>query len=289
MKKVLVILTVVCLLGLAGAAPAENGRIAVSPHMKGVVIFKLKTFPVMDAKGYSCGSPQVDAVLQQHGLDKINLLYPQKRLAKSKAEQELSKICQAKVSGTADIKALCAQLKKTGQVEYAEPRYGRQAEFTPNDPGIGSQWFLTAIQAASAWDITTGDTLVTVGIVDAGVQTTHPDLAANIWLNRTEDINHNGIFDNWPSTYDSLGVFGDIDTIDNDLNGYKDDVQGWDFAGPDLADLSPAGDNNPNPTASNNDHGTHVAGDASAVTNNGVGVAGIGYNCKVMAVKCSYD
>ncbi|MBI4726318.1 S8 family serine peptidase [candidate division TA06 bacterium] len=271
MKKTLVGFLVLALLGLAGAALADNGRIAISPHMKGVVIFKLKTFPVMDAKGFSCGAPLVDVVLQQHGLDKIKMIYPHKRLAKSKAEQELSKICQAKVSETADIKALCAQLKNTGQVEYAEPRYLRQAEFTPNDPGIGNQWFLTAIQATSAWDISTGDTLVTVGIVDCGVQTTHPDLAANIWLNPGEagaDSN-NG--------------------IDDDGNGFVDDYRGWDFAGPDLADPSPAGDNNPNPTASNNDHGTHVAGDASAVTNNGVGVAGIGFNCKVMAIKCSYD
>ena len=199
------------------------------------------------------------------------MLYPQKRLAKGVKEQGLARICQARVSGAADIRALCAQLKNTGQVEYAEPRYLRRVEFTPNDPSLGTQWFLATIQATSAWDISQGDTLVTVGIVDCGVQTTHPDLAANIWLNPGEagaDSN-NG--------------------IDDDGNGYVDDYRGWDFAGPDTADPTPAGDNNPNPTASNNDHGTHVAGDASAVTNNGEGVAGIGYKCKVMAVKCSYD
>jgi subtilisin family serine protease len=270
-KKVLVILTAFCLLGLAGSALAENGRIALSPHLKGVVIFKLKVFPVMDAKGLSCGVTRVDAVLQQQGLDEIKMIYPHKRQAKAKAEQDLSKICQARVSEAADIKALCAQLKNTGQVEYAEPRYGRQPKFTPNDPGLGSQWFLTAIQAASAWDISQGDTTVTVGIVDCGVQTAHPDLAANLWYNPGE-----------------AGADSN-DGVDNDGNGFVDDYRGWDFAGPDLANLSPAGDNDPNPTASNNDHGTHVAGDASAVTNNGVGVAGIGYNCKVMAVKCSYD
>ncbi|MDO9026796.1 MAG: hypothetical protein Q7U87_02840, partial [bacterium] len=98
MKKVLFILTAFCLLALAGSALAENSGIATSPHMKGVVIFKLKAFPVMDAKGLSCGVPRVDALLQQHGSAEIKMLYPHKRLAKGKAEQDLSKICQANVS-----------------------------------------------------------------------------------------------------------------------------------------------------------------------------------------------
>ncbi|MBI5805528.1 S8 family serine peptidase [candidate division TA06 bacterium] len=271
MKRMLFIITAFCLLALAGSALAESGGMAPSPHMKGVVIFKLKAFPVMDAKGFSCGSPRVDAALQQQGLTEIRMLYPHKRLAKGKSEQNLSKICQANVSEAADIKALCAQLKNTGQVEYAEPRYGRRAELTPNDPNIGSQWFLTTIQATSAWDVSTGSTAVTVGIVDCGVQITHPDLAANLWYNPGE-----------------AGADSN-DGVDDDGNGFIDDYRGWDFAGPDIAIPSPAGDNDPNVYDDNNDHGTHVAGDASAVTNNGVGVAGIGYNCKVMAIKCSYD
>ncbi|MDO9390237.1 MAG: S8 family serine peptidase [bacterium] len=290
MKKVFVILTAFCLLALAGPGRAENNRATTNPYLKGVVIFKLKTHPVLDAKGFSCGVPQVDDVLQQHGLDKLKMLYPHKSLAKSNSGQGLSRICQAKVSGTADIMALCTQLKNTGQVEYAEPRYGYKMETTtPNDPSYGSQWFLGKIQAGDAWDISTGDTTVWIGIVDCGVQVTHPDLAANIWINPVEDINHNGKLDNWPSTYDSLGVFGDIDSLDNDGNGYKDDIRGWDFAGPDIAVTAPAGDNDPNVYDDNNDHGTHVAGDASAVTNNGTGVSGIGWSCKAMAIKCSYD
>ena len=91
--------------------------------------------------------------------------------------------------------------------------------------------FLSKIQAGDAWDISKGDTSVWIGIVDCGVQVTHPDLAANIWINPVEDINHNGYFDNWPSTYDSIGEFGDIDSLDNDGNGYKDDVHGWDLLG----------------------------------------------------------
>ncbi len=291
MQKNIIIFLILCLLALPGLGRAENNRAITKPYLKGVVILKLKKPPILDAKGFSCGAPRVDAVLQQHGLDKIKMLYPHKSLAKNNSGQELSRICQAKVSETADIKALCTQLQNTGQVEYAEPRYGYQMETTtPNDPLYTSQQdFLSTIQAEEAWDISQGDATVWIGIVDCGVQVTHPDLAANIWINPAEDINHNGYFDNWPSTYDSIGEFGDIDSLDNDGNGYKDDVHGWDFAGPDIAVTNPNGDNDPNVYGSNNDHGTHVAGDASAVTNNGIGVAGIGWSCKPMAIKCSYD
>jgi subtilisin family serine protease len=269
---------------VAGTAPQS-----ANPHLAGVVIFKLNDLPQIGSKGLSCGVASVDAVLARHGLQGITQIFPQKRLAKTTTGQGLARICQARVATGTDIYALCRSLEQTGQVEYAEPRLGRKMEYTPNDPGLGNQWFLSTIQATAAWDLSQGDTAVTVAIVDCGVQVTHPDLAANVWINPGEDINHNGSFDNWSSTYDSLGVLGDIDSVDNDGNGYLDDVQGWDFAGPDVAIPSPLGDNDPNVYGSNNDHGTHVAGDASAVTDNGVGVSGIGFKCKVLPIKCSYD
>jgi subtilisin family serine protease len=269
---------------VAGTAPQS-----ANPHLAGVVIFKLNDLPQIGSKGLSCGVASVDAVLARHGLQGITQIFPQKRLAKTATGQGLARICQARVATGTDIYALCRSLEQTGQVEYAEPRLGRKMEYTPNDPGLGNQWFLSTIQATAAWDLSQGDTAVTVAIVDCGVQVTHPDLAANVWINPGEDINHNGSFDNWSSTYDSLGVLGDIDSVDNDGNGYLDDVQGWDFAGPDVAIPSPLGDNDPNVYGSNNDHGTHVAGDASAVTDNGVGVSGIGFKCKVLPIKCSYD
>lgn len=289
MKKVFVLLPV--FLALAAISLAERpGRKAEQNYLPGVVIFKLKSSPNIDAKGLVTGNSSVDAVLAKYGKERVTQPFGMKTTAKTSLGRSLSHICQAVVSPKADIGQLCQELSGTGQVEYAEPRYGYQVEATtPNDPMLGSQWFLSKIQAGDAWDISRGDTSVWIGIIDCGVQVTHPDLANNIWVNPGEDINHNGKFDNWPSTYDSLGVYGDIDSTDNDGNGYKDDVQGWDFAGPDIAVVTPDGDNDPNVYGSNNDHGTHVAGDASAVTDNGIGVAGIGWNCRPMAIKCSYD
>ncbi|MBI4429979.1 MAG: S8 family peptidase, partial [Ignavibacteriales bacterium] len=116
-----------------------------------------------------------------------------------------------------------------------------------------------------AWDYSQGDASIVIGIVDTGVQWDHPDLAANIWTNPGE-IPGNG--------------------IDDDGNDLVDDVRGWDFVGADYANWSE--DNTPMPTAIGW-HGTHVAGIASAVTNNATGIASIGFRCKILPVKVSAD
>ncbi|HAD81511.1 MAG: hypothetical protein A2509_10485 [Candidatus Edwardsbacteria bacterium RIFOXYD12_FULL_50_11] len=286
MKKYLAFAVLLLTASFISVSLAERpGSAGQQVYLPGVVIFKLKAQPAMDSKGISTGNAAVDGILNSSGGQGVNQLFKTKERAKTPLGRSLANICQANVSKQTDILQLCRDLVKTGQVEYAEPRYGYKMETTtPNDPSFASQWFLSKIQAPDAWDISKGDTAVWIGIVDCGVQVTHPDLAANIWINPIEDINHNGIFDNFP-----VGSGGDIDSLDNDMNGFVDDVRGWDFAGPDIAVTYPDGDNDPNVYDSNNDHGTHVAGDVSAVTNNGVGVAGIGWNCRPMAIKCSYD
>src|SRR4029077_6250481 len=103
--------------------------------------------------------------------------------------------------------------------EYAEPNYIVTATAIPNDPFFPQLWGLNNtgqiggtvnadINATSAWDTTTGSTNVTVGIIDTGVDYNHPDLAGNIWTNPGE-IPGNG--------------------IDDDGNGFIDDIHGWDF------------------------------------------------------------
>lgn len=152
-------------------------------------------------------------------------------------------------------------LKQDNNIEWAEPKFVYELSYIPNDPEYSIQWHLAKVKAAEAWDISKGDTSVVIGIVDTGVDWDHPDLAANIWQNWSE-IPNNG--------------------IDDDNNGYIDDIRGWDFGG-----LIGIPDNNP--MEDRPDHGTHVAGIASAVTDNGVGVAGLGFNCRIMPVKVSRD
>ncbi|WP_320060324.1 S8 family serine peptidase [Planktothrix agardhii] len=138
---------------------------------------------------------------------------------------------------------------------------------TPNDPGYSQLWGLNNIgqsggtadadiDAPEAWDIQKGNQNLVIGVIDTGVDYDHPDLSANIWTNPGE-------------------IAGD--GIDNDSNGYIDDVRGWDFA---------YNDNNPMDV---HGHGTHVAGTIAGKGNNGVGVTGVAWNAKIMPLKFLND
>ncbi|MBU0559416.1 MAG: S8 family serine peptidase [Bacteroidetes bacterium] len=177
-------------------------------------------------------------------------------------ESELSKIITLKLNGPYDPLYIAAKLSKNSLIEWAEPHYLHEITDTPNDPDMSKQYALAMVQAEQAWEVTKGNSNIIIGIVDTGVDWDHPDLAGNIWINSTEQN----------------GVTG----LDDDNNGFVDDIHGWDFGG-----KTGTPDNDPKEDKA--DHGTHVAGIASAVTNNGIGVASIGYNCKVMAVKTSRD
>ena len=143
------------------------------------------------------------------------------------------------------------------EVEYAEQIPLNKTTQIPNDPAISYAWHLNKINAWDAWDYTTGNSSVVVAIVDNAIDTNHPDLKANLWSNAGEIANNN---------------------IDDDNNGYVDDVCGFDVAD---------NDNNPNPPLTSWEHGTHVAGIACARSNNGVGIPSIGYNISLMPVKAT--
>ncbi|MBN2513780.1 MAG: S8 family serine peptidase [Sedimentisphaerales bacterium] len=156
------------------------------------------------------------------------------------------------------------ELSANPDVKYAEANYLVYAAAVPNDPLQGKLWGLhntgqtggtpdADIDAPEAWNIVTGSDQVVVGLIDSGVDYMHPDLAANIWTNEAE---RNGI----------AGV-------DDDNNGYMDDIYGWDF----LSD-----DNDPYDETG---HGTHCAGTIGALGNNASGVAGVNWNVKIMALK----
>lgn len=157
-------------------------------------------------------------------------------------------------------------------IEYAEPNYAMKVEFDVNDPYFGpdywtEQWYLFKIQAPEAWDITQGDSTIVIGPVDTGVDWQHPDIFPNLWVNPGEDLNGNGVFD-YPD---------DLNGIDDDGDGYIDDIIGFDFMSYDW---------NPYPDEPGNDHGTHTFGIQAAATNNGIGIAGVGFKTRGIAFKC---
>lgn len=153
------------------------------------------------------------------------------------------------------VDELIRNFSANNMVEYAEKVPLHQLSVTPNDPFHGSVWSLGVIQAELAWNISTGNSNVVVAVTDNAIETTHEDLQNAIWTNPGE-IAGNG--------------------VDDDGNGYIDDVNGWDV-GDD--------DNNPNPANTNWDHGTHCAGTVGAETNNNIGVSSIGFGISIMPVK----
>lgn len=134
---------------------------------------------------------------------------------------------------------------------------------TPNDLGYDKMWYAERIGAPAAWDVATGRASVVVAVLDAGIAIDHPDLSANIWINSREIVS-NG--------------------IDDDGNGFIDDVHGWDFVDNDNAPLPPVG------AAPEVDmHGTAVSGIIAAVGNNTSGYAGILWEARVMPLRILGD
>lgn len=137
-------------------------------------------------------------------------------------------------------------------VKYAEPLYPIEVFDVPNDPQTNLQYYLPLIQAFDAHDISMGDTNIVIGIVDTGTDLFHEDLEGNYKYNYNDPINGK----------------------DDDSDGFTDNYRGWDF-----------GDNDNNPQSEYNNHGTMVSGMASAVTDNGIGIASIGYLTKLLPIK----
>lgn len=160
---------------------------------------------------------------------------------------------QVQLPAGMSISDAVARYKASGQFTSVEPNYIYHATTTSfNDPKAVSLWGLTRIQAPNAWDTTTGSANVVVAVVDTGVDYNHPDLSANIWKN-TGEVAGNG--------------------VDDDGDGYIDDVHGYDMANHDGDPMDDKG------------HGTHVAGTIGAVGNNGIGVAGINWTVKILPMK----
>lgn len=154
------------------------------------------------------------------------------------------------------------RLRTMPEVEYAEPNWIYQHYATSNDPYFtgGQLWGMSAggnqfgSGAATAWVKNTGSNTVYIGIIDEGYMYTHEDLAANAGVNPGE-IAGNG--------------------VDDDGNGYRDDVYGWDFDGNNNSIFDGTGD----------DHGTHVAGTIGGAGGNGKGVAGVVWNVRLLGAK----
>lgn len=169
-----------------------------------------------------------------------------------KEYSEVKGLQLVRIPANMSLKDAIAKYKKNSNVIYAEPNYAYAENSIPDDTYYDYQWGLSQVNASEAWNITTGSHKVVIAVIDSGIDLNHPDLKANIWINKGEIPGNR---------------------IDDDHNGYIDDVYGWNFIS----------DNN---NISDDDgHGTHVAGIIAAEGNNSKGVAGVMWSATIMSLK----
>lgn len=168
---------------------------------------------------------------------------------------------------TGDMQRIAKEYALDSSVEYAQPNYIMELAAVPGDPNYHQQWAHQKMNSEAGWNLETGVQSVVIAIIDTGVDWDHPDLSANIWSNAGE-IPDNG--------------------IDDDSNGFTDDIRGWDFVdiGDDCGmaveeDIAPP-DNDPMDFYG---HGTLVAGAAASVGNNSAGGTGVAWNCAIMPLR----
>jgi len=159
-----------------------------------------------------------------------------------------------------EVLSVCAELRRDPDVEYAQPNYIYERCGDPNDPEFADQYAHQLIQMSEAWDISTGSHDIVVAVLDTGVDVNHPDLKDNIWVNKGEIPNNE---------------------IDDDNNGYIDDVSGWNFE-EDNNDVIPEFG-----WYGVEGHGTNVSGVIAGVGNNGIGVCGVNWQSSIMALRLS--
>jgi len=242
-------LVLLCLFGLALGTASLDARAAERPEfVPGELIVKFRTSEPAEARS---------ALLNRFGLtEKRQLLGTRAVLVSMPA-------------GASEASFL-TEVRRAAEVEYADLNFYRYLDAVPDDPrfdelygmhnlGQNNGTFDADIDAVEAWDLETGSEEVVVAVLDSGLDLDHSDIAANLYVNPGE-IPGNG--------------------VDDDGNGFVDDVSGWDFRNND-ADASASG-------GLCLGHGTHVAGTVGAVGDNGIGVTGVAQTVKLMPLRAFY-
>ncbi|HSQ59014.1 MAG TPA: S8 family serine peptidase, partial [Acidobacteriota bacterium] len=278
-----------------GGAPAAS---AAASDRGPEIVVKLEARAQLERGSdgaYRVGRPDVDRALNRIGAQAVAPVFPggQGKNLEIRQRYGLDRYYKIRLRPGADARAAAAEMRKTRGVELAteggaktlnvESATGATAEVVPNDPSFNLQWALqntgvdpggalgipleadADIDATDAWGLTTGSANVTVGIVSSGIDFAEPELAGRFYENTAE----------------ATGVPG----VDDDGNGYVDDVRGWDFI---------EGDNNPghvpdnplNPNQATLDTGsTRIASVLGANGNNAAGIAGVDWACRLLSTR----
>ena len=251
MKK-FIIFIVITQLVYASIRDIITNKPVVRKHLHIKNQYSKNSLIVKYKKGFDIFSLSLPGIKKIHSFKHLN-----KHLSYSYAVVKLKK--------TADLESVKRTLLSNPNILGIEYNYEFKPESTtPNDPYFDKQWFLKSsienkdINVTDVWDDNTGSEDVVVAVLDTGVGIEHEDLKDNIYVNEDELNGEDG--------------------VDDDNNGYVDDVRGYDFA------VNMDGDNGPLIEAEGS-HGTHVAGIIGAVGNNDVGVSGVNWKVKILPVK----
>lgn len=268
---------------LAASAGVSFAQNVASPGSKPVVVpgtlyVKFHPARVVDLSAASenrTGIAEVDAVLSKIGAVKLVKFDPDPTPDKISIKYGHDRTYSVHFLGEYSPYEAADMFASLKEVRQVSPRYVFFKTYSPNDPHLGTQWYLDKMNLKQAWNVTKGDAGVVIAILDDGINYNHEDLAPNIATNPGEMGN------------DSKGNDKRSNGKDDDGDGYKDNWRGYDFIASGQWDepLTWKSDPDPLPPSPSNSHGTPVAGCASAKADNGIGGAGIGFNCTIMPLK----
>ncbi len=257
-------LNLLCFALILGTAPLAQAQQYVIPkglkpdqYVSGQLIFKLRENYRSLASEQAINSDILKQILAQLGGGTIHKNFTGAKQPSKKFNEngerlaDLSLIYELRYTGNTSIYQAAAMLQKTGLTEYTQPRFTAQPMAVPNDPLVAQQYHHALIKTFEAWDIEPGDSTVLIGITDGGIQFDHEDLG------------------NWQYNYSE-----NINGIDDDGNGYIDDIAGWNSA-----------NNTNDPTATLSPHGMFTSGMSNATANNALGLAGNAGLCRYVPIR----
>lgn len=254
-------LSVFLIIGIISCYTSKIGNAATPEITPGELLIRLTPDAATELERLQSRAA-ISALFLKHNVESQKRIFPI-----STRSPNLQRTYLLRFSITADLQKIKTSLVESNLIEEVTYNYLRPTlaePIVPDDPQYPEQWSLPLIKLPETWAIEKGNKDVVIAIIDSGIDYRHEDLKQKIWVNPGE-IPENG--------------------LDDDGNGYIDDIHGWDFT--DAPNVQAVGDftDGDNEPIDETGHGTHVAGIAGAMPDNGIGIAGVAWNCPLMAVR----